>query len=82
VFTGLVRTTGEIAQLRRGAEALRATIACDLEERDLAIGASIACAGVCLTVVESERGRFSADIAFETLRCTTLGERTVGDAVQ
>jgi riboflavin synthase len=81
VFTGLVRTTGEIAQLRRDREAVRARITCELDRRDLAIGASIACAGVCLTVVEAEGGCFSADIAFETLRRTTLGERAVGDRI-
>jgi riboflavin synthase len=79
VFTGLVRTTGEIALWRRDAESVRATIACDLDERDIGVGASIACAGVCLTVVESQRGRFAVDVAFETLRCTTLGERAGGE---
>ncbi|MFX8373900.1 riboflavin synthase, partial [Acinetobacter baumannii] len=39
----------------------------------IAIGASIACDGVCLTVVDKGPDWFSVDVSAETLSCTTLG---------
>lgn len=78
VFTGLVRTTGRVVSASSGAQARRFAIACDLAAADLEIGASVCCAGVCLTVVAAEVGRFEVDAAFETLRCTTLGALLVG----
>ena len=37
------------------------------------IGASIACSGACLTVVEKGPGWFAVDVSAETLACTTIG---------
>jgi riboflavin synthase len=78
VFTGLVRTTGRVVSVHAGAQARRFAIASDLAAADLELGASVCCAGVCLTVVASQAGRFEVDAAFETLRCTTLGALCVG----
>ncbi len=78
MFTGLVRTTGRVVSASSGAQARRFAIACDLAAADLELGASVCCAGVCLTVVASAAGRFEVDAAFETLRCTTLGALEVG----
>lgn len=47
----------------------------------LAVGASLAVDGVCLTVVEELSGEAVVEISPETLRRTTLGERRQGDAV-
>ncbi len=72
MFTGLVRTVGSIASIRDGVDARQLEIVANLDVRDLALGASVSVCGVCLTVVASSPGRFSADAAFETLRVTTL----------
>jgi riboflavin synthase len=60
----------------------RLTIACGHERGPIAIGASIACAGICLTVVATEeqggRTTFSVDVAAETLSVTTAARWTVG----
>ena len=81
MFTGLVRTIGKITALEDRADLRRIAIACDLEARDLELGASVCCAGVCLTVVEADAGRFVVQAGFETLRRTTLGKLAKGDAL-
>jgi riboflavin synthase len=78
MFTGLVTDIGEIIAVRQVAEGLRRLkIACGYPAASIALGASIACAGVCLTVVgigqEGGRTWFEADAAAETLRLTTVG---------
>jgi riboflavin synthase len=47
----------------------------------VAMGASIACAGVCLTVVERAHDAFAVDVSNETLACTTIGAWQVGRRV-
>lgn len=81
MFTGLVRTIGNVAALEEHADLRRITITADLEARDLELGASVCCAGVCLTVVDASAGRFAVQAGFETLRRTTLGKLAVGDAI-
>jgi riboflavin synthase len=81
VFTGLVQTTGTLTQLRPGPQRQRLVVQGRLDARDLEIGASVAVSGVCLTVVAAAGECFELDAAFETLRCTTLGDKSVGDRV-
>jgi riboflavin synthase len=76
MFTGIISDLGEVLDVHEKAEGLRrVTVACGYDPDSIAIGASIACSGVCLTVVE--RGRvgnlssFSVDTAAETLRMTS-----------
>jgi riboflavin synthase len=76
MFTGIVTGIGEIVAVRPRAEGLhRLKIACRYERASIVEGASIACAGVCLTVVAvgGENGRtwFAVDVAAETLQRTT-----------
>jgi riboflavin synthase len=78
MFTGIVTDIGEVVAVRPRAEGLcRLKIACRYERASIVEGASIACAGVCLTVVSvgEDNGRtwFSVDTAAETLRLTTAG---------
>ena len=78
MFTGITTDVGEVIAVERKAEGLRRLkIACAYPRAGIAIGASIAHSGVCLTVVETgeERGRtsFAVDAAAETLRMTTAG---------
>ena len=73
MFTGIVTAIGTVRSVERRGD-LRATIACPFDPETIAIGASIACSGVCLTVVDrgGEPGAawFAVDISDETIRCT------------
>jgi riboflavin synthase len=78
VFTGIVSDIGETLDVSEQAEGLRRlTIGCGYDPETIDIGASIACSGICLTVVargrEAGRAAFSVDAAAETLRVTTAG---------
>jgi riboflavin synthase len=76
MFTGIVSDLGEIIEVVEKAEGLRRlTIACGYDPETIDIGASIACSGICLTVVArgrtGNRASFAVDAAAETLRMTT-----------
>jgi riboflavin synthase len=78
MFTGIVSDLGEVLDVEEKAEGLRRLrIACGYDPDSIAIGASIACSGICLTVVErgrsGNRSSFAVDAAAETLRVTTAG---------
>ncbi len=78
MFTGIVTDIGEVLSVKARADDLhRLKIACGYPRAGIADGASIACSGVCLTVVgtgeEGGRTWFAADAAAETLRLTTAG---------
>jgi riboflavin synthase len=78
MFTGIVTDIGEVLGVKPRADDLhRLKIACTYPRVGIADGASIACSGVCLTVVgageEGGRTWFAADAAAETLRLTTAG---------
>ena len=78
MFTGIVTDVGEIRSVEARADNLsRLTIFTRYPRADIALGASIACSGVCLTVTQTgtEDGRdwFGVDAAAETLRVTTAG---------
>ena len=78
MFTGIVTDMGEVRSVKPRADNLhRITIACAYPRAELVEGASIACSGACMTVVETgeENGRtwFGVDAAAETLAVTTVG---------
>jgi len=78
MFTGITTDVGEVLAVRARGEGLhRLKIACAYPRASIAQGASIACSGVCLTVVDTgeEDGRtwFAVDAAAETLAVTTAG---------
>ena len=83
MFTGIVSDVGEIVSLTPTAQAQlhRMRIACRYDRATIADGASIACNGVCLTVVasgENCRTWFDVDAAAETLGMTTAKHWGVG----
>jgi riboflavin synthase len=57
------------------------TIATAFDTSAIALGASIACSGACLTVVATEAGEFSVQASAETLACTTIREWNEGTPV-
>ncbi|MDE2018499.1 MAG: riboflavin synthase [Hyphomicrobiales bacterium] len=82
MFTGIVTDVGEvIAREDRGALA-RMRIACRYEADGIALGASISCAGICLTAVgvgrAGNRTWFDVDVGAETLAVTTAAGWRVG----
>jgi riboflavin synthase len=81
MFTGIVTDVGEIiAREPRGD--VRFTIATRFDPATIAIGASIACAGCCLTVVGTDSsGSFQVQASAESLSKTTLGHWRVGTRV-
>jgi len=82
MFTGIVTDIGEVVAVEQRAEGLRRlTIACAYDPATIAIGASLCCAGVCMTVVAKGKNSFSVDAAAETLRLTTVGRWKKGTRV-
>jgi riboflavin synthase len=84
MFTGIVTDIGEIVALTPVAQGQlhRLRIACRYDRATIADGASIACNGICLTVVESGMAQggtwFEVDAAAETLAMTTAKHWRVG----
>jgi riboflavin synthase len=73
VFTGLVETTGRLAEIEPGRLRIATPLAAELSEGD-----SIAVNGVCLTAVAPDAEAFAADVMPETLRRTALGSLAAG----
>lgn len=80
MFTGIITDVGRVAAVERRGDT-RFTMATAFDMDAVAIGASIACNGVCLTVVEKGPGRFLVDVSAETLSKTTLGAWVAGTPV-
>jgi len=77
LFTGIVEETGSVARL----EPRRLTVKAEKVLEGLKLGDSISINGTCLTVVELGPQTFSADLAPETLRRTSLGSLAEGGVV-
>jgi riboflavin synthase len=79
MFTGIVSDIGEVVAVEpRASDLRRIKIACAYPRETIADGASIACAGICLTVTASgvadARTWFGVDVSAETLALTTAGQ--------
>lgn len=85
MFTGLITDLGRVRSTDAKAGGIRLAIETAYPVESLEIGASIACSGACLTVVESGveagAGWFSVDVSAETVACTTLGDWRAGGRV-
>ena len=80
MFTGIITHLGEVAAIERGPD-IRFTIASGLDTSEIPLGASIACNGVCLTVIDRDFGTFTVEASRETLDRTTLCAWTEGTPV-
>ncbi len=69
MFTGIITDIGTITAVEPRGD-LRVIIATGYDTHGIAIGASIACSGVCLTVVAKAPGQFSVDVSGETVSRT------------
>src|ERR1700739_2357958 len=84
MFTGIVTALGTVRSIRPlgNGQDMRLTIATPWQDMaSIAIGASIACSGCCLTATELGPDWFAADASAETLACTTLGRWRVGTRI-
>ena len=73
MFTGIITDLGRVHSIEHAGDT-RIVLATNHDTSNLDIGASVACSGVCLTVVDKGPGWFAVDASAETLACTTLGE--------
>jgi riboflavin synthase len=80
MFTGIISDVGRVRAVTPGGDT-GFTIATSFDAHDIALGASIACAGVCLTVTGKGEGWFTVQASAETLARSTLGSWRVGTPV-
>jgi riboflavin synthase len=80
MFTGIVTDLGTVRALTPGA-VTRLEIATAFDTADIALGASVACNGCCLSVVEKGAGWMAFEAAQETLNVTTLKDWKVGHRI-
>ncbi|WP_405981679.1 riboflavin synthase [Streptomyces sp. NBC_00158] len=81
MFTGIVEELGEVTAVEQLAEASRFRLRGPVVTDGAKHGDSIAVNGVCLTVVETEDGEFTADVMQETLNRSSLGALAAGSRV-
>ncbi|MBI4031392.1 MAG: riboflavin synthase [Proteobacteria bacterium] len=74
MFTGIIRITGEITEIKEKNHARRVVIRAALPLDEIETGASVACDGCCLTVVEKGSDWLAFDAAAETLSKTNVGQ--------
>ena len=81
MFTGIITDIGLIRSIEPRGD-MRAIIGCGYDTDSIDLGASIACSGVCLTVVDKGRdtdgGWFAVDVSGETQNCTAKGQWAQG----
>ena len=80
MFTGIITDIGTIAALEQRGD-LKARIACNYAVDSIDIGASIACDGVCLTVIDRAENWFDVEISAESVSKTNLDVWEVGRKV-
>src|SRR5262245_42917784 len=80
MFTGIITDVGEVVAIDKRGDT-RIEIRSREDHRPMAIGASIACAGCCLTVIETDGARFAVEASAETLSKTTLRRWKIGTRI-
>lgn len=83
MFTGIVTDIGSVIGRARRNDVQRLAVTSNIELEGLAIGASIACAGICMTIVSRDGGAgsetvFEVDAGPETLDVTTASAWDIG----
>lgn len=73
MFTGIITHLGKVTKITDTDRGRHLVIECAFDTTALDIGASVACSGVCLTVVGKGQGWFAVDVGAETLDKTTAG---------
>ncbi|GAA2315223.1 riboflavin synthase subunit alpha [Streptomyces caniferus] len=81
MFTGIVEELGEVVAVENLGDASRFRLRGPVVTEDAKHGDSIAVNGVCLTVVDTADGEFTADVMAETLNRSSLGALSVGSRI-
>ncbi len=84
MFTGIITALGTVRAISPIGEGRDMRLVIEAPWPDtasIALGASIACSGCCLTAVELGPDWFAADASAETLACTTMGTWQVGSRI-
>lgn len=83
MFTGIITDLGRVREIRQSAagDDRRILIETAYDTDTIALGASIACAGPCLTVVETGADWFAVDVSGETMARTTIGGWQTGSRI-
>lgn len=81
MFTGIITDVGTVKSIKDDGGDWRIGIQTKLDLSKTDIGASIACAGCCLTVVEKDNDVFFVDVSGETLSKTNIGKWKEGTKV-
>ena len=84
MFSGIITDRGLLRRIEKSGDS-RFVFSTAYDSDKITLGASIACSGVCLSVVEKGRDGegnwFAADVSAQTLSCTTLGAWGPGSEV-
>jgi len=80
MFTGLIQDIGRVRSIQRDGD-WRIVIETGMDMDAVALGASIACSGCCLTVVEKDDGCFAVDVSAESLSKTIIQNWEEGTGV-
>ncbi|MBT3369649.1 MAG: riboflavin synthase [Rhodospirillaceae bacterium] len=80
MFTGIITDIGRVDQVVPAGDT-KFVIASAYDSASIAIGASICCSGVCLTVIDKATGWFSVTASAETLDCTNLADWALGTPI-
>jgi riboflavin synthase len=79
MFTGLIEGTGTLRRIDRHGTDARMVIQANFPVGEFILGESIALDGACLTVTSFQGDSFTVDVSGETLNCTTLGSKSIGN---
>ena len=80
MFTGIITDLGKIIELEKTGDT-RVAIRTKYNIHKIELGASIACSGPCLTVVEKGENWFAVEVSAETIERTTIGTWKIGSNV-
>jgi len=80
MFTGIITDLGRVRSLAPGAMT-RLELATAYDTDGIALGASVCCNGICLSVVDKAPGWFAVEASAETMAVTTLGKWKLGTPV-
>lgn len=84
MFTGIITDLGAVSSREKMAEGTRLTLQTGFDMATIPLGASIACDGICLTVIEKSENAphwFTVEVSPETLERTTLNQWQEGSRV-
>ncbi len=70
MFTGLIEEVGSIDQMQSNLDGLEISISCKRVLEDLKVDDSISCSGICLTVINVSKEKFTVQLVEETLSRT------------